>query len=240
MAGEVRAGIIPGQDKFVLEIATGSVFRYESQELTISLVGEQEVVCSRKDGHQVNLTRDWLTEALLQERITPVSSEHSTHLDLTRHSQVSLDAALGRQAILQSDSRQQVLVSDRTLRRWLAKQNAALANGGNEVLALIPNIEARGNRSPRLSDEQEDALRKIIEEKWRSHEAINYKSCFRELSVRCEMEGIKTPSYPTLIARIKSEENNHDVRIRGFSSLMKQRISSVKLVATALKFNSTL
>lgn len=214
MASEVRTGVIPGQDKFVLEIATGSVFLYESQELTISLVGEQEVVCSRKDGHQVNLTRDWLSNALLQERITPVSSQHSTTLDLTRHSQASLEAALRRQAILQSDSNQQAQVSDRTQRRWIAKQNAALANGGNEVIALVPNLEARGNRSPRLSEAQEDALRKIIDEKWRSHEAKNYKSCFRELRVYCEMADISTPSYPTLIARIKAEETNHDVRIR--------------------------
>lgn len=163
MAGEVRAGVFPGQDKFVLEIAAGSVFRYESQELTIALVGEQEIVCSRENGQQVNLKRDWLTDALLQERITPISSPHSAPLDLTRHSQASLDTALRRQAILQSDSNQQVQVSDRTLRRWLTKQNAALANGGNEVLALIPNLEARGNRSARLSEEQEDALRKMAE-----------------------------------------------------------------------------
>jgi len=214
MAGEIRAGTIPGQDKFVLEIAVGSVFHYESQELTISLVGEQEVLCTRKDGRQVNLTRDWLSDALLQERITPVSSKHSATLDLTRHSQASLEAALRRQAILQSDSNQQAQVSDRTQRRWIAKQNAALANGGNEVIALVPNLEARGNRCARLSDAQEDALRKIIDRKWRSHEAKNYKSCFRELRVYCEMADINTPSYPTLIARIKAEETNHDVRIR--------------------------
>lgn len=230
MAGEVRAGIIPGQDKFVLEIATGSVFRFESEELTISLVGEQDIVCARKNGRQVNLTRDWLTDAMLRERITPVSSQNSTPLDLTRHSQASLDAALRRQAILNSDTNQQVQVTDRTLRRWLAKQNAALANGGNEVLALIPNLEARGNRGPRLSDEQEDALRKIIEEKWRSHEAKNYKSCFRELSVRCEMDGIRTPSYPTLIARIKAEENNQDVRIRHGKRMAYQRNEFVNVL----------
>lgn len=213
LAGEVRVGAIPGQDKFVFEISVGAVFQYESQEFTISIIGEQKIVCTANDGQPVNLTRDWIADALLNEKITPVSSPHTAKLNLTRHSQENLDAALHRQAILQCDKKQ-LTVSDRTIRRWLAKQNAAVANGGNEILALTPNTSARGNRCARLSDEQEEALSKIINETWRTHHAQNYKSCYRKLREHCELAGIRTPAYPTLIARIKAEETNHDVRIR--------------------------
>lgn len=213
LAGEVRAGHVPGQDKFTIDIAVGTRFRYESEELTISLVGEKEIVCTSSTGSTVALSRDWLQTALIRGQLTPVHGPEAPHLDLARYSKTELDMALQRQAILHAPLAASA-VSERTQRRWLARQSTALANGANEVLALVPRTAARGNRAARLDAEQLQLIEHIIDTRWRSHEARNYKACYRDLTVACSVAGIKTPSYPTLIARIKAEETTRDLRIR--------------------------
>lgn len=82
------------------------------------------------------------------------------------------------------------------------------------MLALVPHTDARGNRTARLTEAQDEILNNVIETHWRSHEAINYKACYRILKTACDEAGIKAPSYPTLIARIKAEETAHDLRVR--------------------------
>ena len=213
MAASAAGGIIPGQDKFVLDLSVGARFEYESQELTISLAGERELICAQRDGSTVTLSRDWLTEAFTRGQVTALGGPSHGGLDLARHTKTDLDTALRRQAILQSDG-PKAPVSARTRRRWLARQNAALANGAHEVLALVPRTAARGNRTPRLTEHQLDVVQQVIETKWRTHEAKNYKACYRELRVACETAGIKAPSYPTLIERIKAQQRDRDLRTR--------------------------
>lgn len=94
------------------------------------------------------------------------------------------------------------------------REKAARANGTNEILALIPHNRAKGNREPRLSDEQLRILDTVINSYWRTSEARNFKSCYRELQVACHNAGIKSPSYPTLISTIKAQEENRDLRTR--------------------------
>lgn len=213
LAGEVAPATFPGQDDFALDIAEGTRFEYESQELTMSLVGESEVVCTRSSGSPVTLTRDWLADAHKHKRIVQVTEAARTKQDLARYDQRQLEIALQRQAILNSDI-PTAIVCDRTTRRWLARQNAALLIGGNKTLALVPHTDARGNRTARLTEAQEELLKNVVETHWRSHEAITYKACYRILETACDEAGIKAPAYPTLIARIKAQETAHDLRVR--------------------------
>ncbi len=211
MAADGQVGSVPGQERFVIDIAPGAVFQYELQELTISLVGEKEVVCTLGDGKTRALSKDWLMRALDDGHITTVSGITSSKLDITRYSEAQLKIALQRQDILQSDSD---LVSARTGRRWLARQAAAAANGANEALALVPRTTARGNRSARLTESQDELLQIVINTKWRSNAAPNFRACYRALVIACEDAHVKAPSYPTLIDRIKAQATNQDMRIR--------------------------
>lgn len=211
LAADVKFGQVPGQLDFVVDIAPGAVFRYESQELTISLVGEREIVCSRGDGGTCTLGRDWLLDAIDKQQVHQVSAPVTQTLNLARYTEQELQMAARREVLLGSTN---LSVSDRTRRRWLAKQRSAVANGGNEVLALVPQTAARGNRTARLSETQEYWLNHIVETKWPTHEARNFKNCYRELVVACDAAGIKPPSYPTLIERIKAAENAKTLRAR--------------------------
>lgn len=211
LAANVNRGEFPGQSDFVVDIAPGAVFRYESQELSISFVGERDVVCTLTDGSTRTLSRDWLLDAIAKKRIQCIEGIGAPSLNLSHYTEAQLRSATQRELMLHSD---QILVSDRTLRRWAARQKIALQTGGNEVLALVPHTKARGNRTARLSDEQEHWLTRTIETEWSSPEASNYKACYNKLVVACASAGIKPPSYPTLIERIKAVEDNKVRRSR--------------------------
>lgn len=210
---QVQSRSVPGQDRFVLDISVGARIRFESQELTISLIGEKDIVLRQASGKSVTLSRDWLIQAFEDGQVQMLSSATAPLLDLSRYSEASLKVAVTRQAQLNASDTFNG-VSERTLRRWSARQSAARANGGNEVLALVPNTAARGNRNSKLTDEQRDQINRIFKSHWSNNKAPNYQSCYQALMVACELGGIKCPSYPTLISHFKAQETSNDHRAR--------------------------
>lgn len=213
LASDIQSSRLPQFDAFMFTIAPGCVFAFESQNLTIQLVGEQAVICTHDDGRQIALTREWMAQAHEKGQLAVVSAPDAVQpLYLANYSQAELDAALRRDVILHS--KQNTQVCDRTTRRWQARQTEAQLCGGHEILALVPKTKARGNHSARLTEEQERILSDIIDTHWRTTNACNYKSCHRHLMVACDEAGIPAPSYPTLIARIKHAETDRDLRTR--------------------------
>ncbi|MFL9887352.1 DDE-type integrase/transposase/recombinase [Paraburkholderia agricolaris] len=209
----VRSAGLPGEDSFALNIAEGSKFLFEGQELTMVIVGEEFVVCNRQDGSNLQLTREWIENAHENKQIRAVRGEEKASTDLSHFSKEDLDLALRRQALLESPSGE-LNVSPRTMRRWVARKLVALANGDNEILALVPHTAARGNRTPRLSARQIQIMDHVIDTEWRNSAAINFRACYRMMEVAFAEAGETPPSYPTLIARIKALKTNDDVRTR--------------------------
>lgn len=203
---------ILGKQNFVLEVSDGVRFRYGERLLEIVLVSEKEVICRDERGATVPLTRAWLMQAHDEKQITVVSTgSEACGLNLASYSEEQLQRALQRKAMLESNSQR---VSERTLRDWRARMHKAASNGANEVLALAPRISARGNRNARLSDEQEALLERIVKERWKTTEAINYTTLYRWVKIGFEQARLTPPSYPTVIARVKAQSDTHDVRIR--------------------------
>ncbi|MEN8506300.1 MULTISPECIES: Mu transposase C-terminal domain-containing protein [Paraburkholderia] len=207
-------GQLPRAESFSLEIAAGSRFLFDGQELTMALVGEESIVCSRQDGTNIELTREWIELAHEKNQITAIQRDATTSgTDVSRYSQAELETALRRQTILDSMNADGH-VSSRTLRRWLARRLVALANGDNAALALVPNNAAKGNRTPRLTETQFTRMDEVIDTEWRTSDAINYRVCYQHMVIAFDGTGEKAPSYPTLIARIKARKTNRDVRTR--------------------------
>jgi len=213
MLADSRTGNLPGVDRFALNIADGAKFIYEGNELTIVMVAGDSVVCNRQDGSTISLTRSWLESAHGKGQVTCPQQDKQSSQDLSRFSKEDFEAALRRQALLEAEPGQ-ASVSGRTLRRWKARQEIALANGDNDVLALVPQTGAKGNRKPRLSARQVELMDEVIDTEWRNSKAINYRTCYRMILIAFDEAGEKAPSYPTLIDRIKTLETNDDVRTR--------------------------
>ena len=131
LEADIKAGQIPGQQSFVIDIAPGAVFSFESQKFTISLVGEADFVCTVDDGSTRTLSRDWLLEAVEKQRVQPIEGITPANLNLSRYSENDLKIAANRSVMLHSTS---APVSDRTLRRWSARQHAAIELHFREVL----------------------------------------------------------------------------------------------------------
>lgn len=213
IAAQVRTSKAPAQDRFVIDIHPGASFRYESQNLTIALIGAKSVTVTSDDGKSFELETQWLTEAISSGQAVSTSPDQSGRLDLTRYSEAQLRVALKRNAILQSDRREK-LISDRTVRRWSRSKKIAQSMGGNEVIALIPKHTERGNRTPRLSDLQASLMRSVFNEHWVNNKATNYSACHRFLESACLLEDVKPPSLPTLIDFIKKNQTDKSVRSR--------------------------
>ena len=221
-AAQVTRTVAFGSENFVLDISVGEKFHYEANVLTIAIVGESDVVCTSESGKTIELNKEWIETAFNQGKIASASASHTVSLDLTRYSKRDLDTALKRQAILNSESINSS-VSQRTLRRWKQLQTSVVVQGGNEIVALVPKISTRGNRTERLEDSQLSTCNEIIETYWRSHESRSYKACHRALQVACDAAGIRTPSYPTFIKMIKSQMSNHDNLVRDGKRMAYQK-----------------
>jgi len=213
MLADTRSGSLPGVDRFALNIANGAKFVFEGNELTIVMVAGDSIVCNREDGSTITLTRTWLESAHEKGQVKCPQQDQQSSQDLSRFSKDDFETALRRQALLEAESEPDN-VSGRTLRRWKARQEVALANGANEVLALVPNTGARGNRKARLTAGQVELMDSVIDEQWLNSNAINFKTCYRMMLVAFSVTDEIPPSYPTLIARIKARETNRDVRTR--------------------------
>lgn len=211
MATDFKSRQMVGHEQFVFDFAPGTVLSYEGTELTISLVSEKDFVCVAADGLTRELRKDWLIEAVEHRRVRVLSDHTPASLGVSRFNEGQLKIAMARTQQMQAEKPH---VSDRTIRRWRKKQSEATVSGGHEAIALIPRFDARGNRNSRLTDEQEDVLSFVIETKWVSHEAVNYKSAHRVLTNECESRGVKPVSYPTFIKRIKALEDAHTLRSR--------------------------
>lgn len=212
-AFEAMSPPLPGRDRFDLQVEAGTRFRFDGKRLSIVFVGEREILCTCDEGRQVPVTRDWLIDAFSNGKITVDAAPPPKSLDFSRYAQQDIEVALKRARVLQAD-RAAPQVPERTRYRWKAKVASAKANGGHAVLALAPRTAARGNRTPRLSDEQLRMMSDVIHAHWRTPQAINIRSCHNFLAVTCEAAGIRPPSYETLRKHIKHTSSNADVRIR--------------------------
>lgn len=219
---------LPAQERFDYHLQAGDSFLYEGQTLTISLLGEKQLICSASEGSTRTLSLTWIFDAIESKQIewqsknTPAAAEN-----FSKYTQEQLKQALAREKQLALESPK---VSDRTIRRWKKRQCAAAANGGNASLALIPDIKARGNRQRRLTEEQLEIIELIIRKHWAATEAKNYKACFRFLQDMCAQRGVKCPSYPTLIAAIDAKQTNQTIRIRFGKRMAHQQSTFVDVL----------
>ena len=213
---ELLAGYVPDSEKSVpapydIPMVPGMVFVYEGQRFVVALVGEKSLVLTDAAGKQTTLGFDWFVANRKDILITegPSLAGQFTQ-ELSQYTEGELLAALKRQELLlQPDG-----ASERNKRRWRQNVQAAQLNGTHEALALVPRTRFRGNREARLSQDQEDNLQQVISNEWLNNRAPNYKSCYRHLENACDSAGVVTPSYPTLISRIKSLDHTKSTRIR--------------------------
>lgn len=184
-----------------LNLTPNAQIVYDQRPYTVTFVGANQIILQGKAGDAVEIdiqTVEQLVESgslhMAQGQIIARSASA-----LASRTPEELNTALTRQEQLRALHK-----PNRTERRLLQRVAKAKQNGTDELLALIPDFQSRGNRQPRLSEAQEAAMQEVINKEFMSARAISLKHCHRVLRSLCEERQIPSPSYPTLIARTKA------------------------------------
>lgn len=186
---------IPG----VVDIRVGAHVVYDQQPYTVVMVGGNKAVLQSDDGNSVEVAMDTLERLALNQDLVASSTDQLEPLRLSDFTEEELKIALCRM-----NSLEHVTNPNRSQRRHLKALALAKLMGTDELVALVPRLRRRGNRLPRLDDAQEVAMQNVIKEHYLTSAAPNAKHTHKQLKALCAERGIQTPSYPTLIARIKS------------------------------------
>ena len=185
----------------VFDLQVGQRLKYNHVPYTVSLVGQHQVVLTDEKGSPIEVmigTLSALAGNLVQETKNEADIQPSAE-SLSDFTEDELRTAITRQCGISTK-----MLPGRTLRRLLKKVTLARAAGTDELVALIPRTRDRGNRSSRLTLEQNNLIDQVIREEHLSSRSPNKRSCYRKLLDLAAQKGIKAPSYPTLINRIKA------------------------------------
>ncbi|WP_434514329.1 Mu transposase C-terminal domain-containing protein [Dechloromonas sp. ARDL1] len=188
---------IPG----VVDIRVGARMVYDHQPYTVVMVGDRKTLLQSDNGNSVEVALDTLENLAFRQDLMVAGGEagQSEPLRLSDFTEEELNIALQRLENLENISK-----PNRSQRRHLKALLLAKLAGTDELVALVPRLRDRGNRKPRLSEAQEAAINDVIDEFHLNSVAANHRHVHERLKVLCAERSIKTPSYPTLIARIKA------------------------------------
>lgn len=187
---------IPG----IVDIRAGAHVVYDQQPYTVVMVGGSKAVLETDDGNSVEIAMDTLERLAFNQDLVPSSStDQFEPIRLSDFTEEELRIALSRMSGLEH-----VTIPNRTQRRHLKAVALAKLTGTDELVALVPRLRHRGNRLPRLDEAQEAAMKDVIREHYLTSAAPNAKHTHEQLKALCAEREIQTPSYPTLIARIKA------------------------------------
>lgn len=188
---------IPG----IVDIRVGARVVYDQQPYTVVMVGGSKAVLQSDDGNSVEVAIDTLEKLAFKQDLTTADtgSNQLEPIRLSDFTEEELRTALARQNVLGNVTR-----PNRTQRRHLKALAVAKLTGTDELVALVPRLRHRGNRLPRLSEAQEAAMQHVIREHYLTSAAPNAQHTHEQLKVLCAERDIATPSYPTLITRIKA------------------------------------
>lgn len=187
--------VIPG----VVDVRVGAHVVYDQHPYTVVMVGGSKVVLQAEDGNSVEVGMDILESLALKQDLVASDADTVAPMNLSDFSEQELKTALSRMVDIEN-----ITKPNRTQRRHLNALAVAKLTGTDELVALVPRLRNRGNRAPRLDEAQEAAIQDAIREHYLTSEAPNTLHTHLQLKAMCAERGIRTPSYPTLRARIKA------------------------------------
>jgi hypothetical protein len=91
----------------------------------------------------------------------------------------------------------------RTVRDWVAKYRKAAQTLGCGYVGLLPKVQDRGNRQPRLTEQVLTLLDHFIDKEYENHKQKNKREVYGEFVTFCKEKGLATaPSYKTFVSAV--------------------------------------
>jgi transposase InsO family protein len=118
--------------------------------------------------------------------------------------------------LLKGNKLQNKILPARTVRRWKTKFRAAQQKYNCGYIGLLDNHMAKGNRQPRILQESEEFINKIIEEQYETLKQKGKLAVYGILAKEWEKTGRtdKLPSYATFSSRIKQRSGYQQTKKR--------------------------
>ncbi len=195
-----------------LVLKPGVRLSYEGALWDVALVGQRKVVLEQgTSALEMSVTsleklhRDGAIAAVAGTGDNPDEALAQSVSGLAHLSARDVEETVRRLNILAEgqESGQGKSVSARTLRRWRAQRDAALAAGGNEALAVAPKTRQRGNRLPKLPAAVLEIAELSVKTEFLTHKAPNITACYQGVKLACADAGLTPPSLKTYTAHTK-------------------------------------
>ena len=94
-------------------------------------------------------------------------------------------------------------VSERTLRRWLARYKQAQQTLGSGYDGLIPRYKNRGNRNAKLPSDSLELMERYISQQYESKKQKHIRAVYRDYELACYQGGIVPASYMTFYQHVR-------------------------------------
>src|SRR6266567_1080758 len=203
----------------VFSIGVGTPLWWDGKPWTVFNPGMTAIALLSEDNQLREILNQDFHTLLREGKLTGLSFQHenegpgTAQMLLSQASPKHLEAALERYRALNGAKGS---VPPRTLRRWRTSFHEAEALYGNGFVGLLPEWNACGNRTQRLSDEQEALLATFIAD----HYETLKQQPMREVYLLLEREAehrtppIPAPSYSTFVRRIAQRPRVESIRKR--------------------------
>ncbi len=173
--------INPGQNQTALLTGEGKVIQIPNQEL-LNLV---------KTGVIKPLGSSKTTTNKMEQLLNSASEQDCA--EANRRYQIIADYLFGRSNALHPE------VSARTIRRWLAQWKSAEQLYGSGYVGLLPRINKKGNRRPKLPDLTHKLMAEYIANDYETHKQKGKRAVYGALVNACEQQNTAVPSYKTFL-----------------------------------------
>ena len=202
----------------VISLAVGMPLWWDGKLWTVFNPGETEVTLLSPDHHLQAIPTKAFDALLREGKLTGLSSHaeesssQAAQALLAKASPKHLDIALQRYRALGGSSESPVAA--RTLRRWQARFRAAEASYGNGYVGLLPDWSACGDRTARLSEQQEGLLETFIATHYETLTQQSKRAVYLLLTREAEQRQIAPPIYTTFRRRITRRSRAESTRKR--------------------------
>ncbi len=201
-----------------LFMGVGAQLWWDGRPWTVLNPGATEVTLLSEDHQLKELSVEVVDTLLRNGKITGLPSQRESDgqtaagMLLEKACPKHLETALQRYRALGNPA--EVKVSPRTLRRWRARFHAAEASYGNGYVGLLPDWNACGDRTPRISEQAETLLETFIVQHYETLKQQPKREVYLLLEREAERQHLPAPSYSTFLRRIARRSRPEVIRKR--------------------------
>jgi len=210
----------------IILVEPGAPVIWDGRRCTILFEGQTTITLLTEDQQPVELSHSHFqalvaTGKLMGQSALPTQESLSQQVRerIMHANKAALKEANRRYAIIKQVLHGEQIancpIPARTIRDWAAKYREAAQNLGCGYVGLLPKMQERGNRKPRLGEKAVELLTTFIDKEYENHKQKNKREVYGEFENYCKSQGLTSvPSYKTFVAAVNRRPRYEQVKKR--------------------------